>query len=138
MATEWFIQAFENGEEQNILVKDIMNILSDYIIEIGDNNVVIKLSDEKVNLFFEINEEEISDLTVSRPIENNELLEIIYKIMGLGNFILYAPNGEYPIILKSGIKNELPYDMIEAIGKPKVAINEIEFKKIINGIYGNE
>lgn len=54
MATEWFIQAFENGKEQNIPVKDIMNILSDYIIEIGNNNVVIRLSDEKVVLFLKL------------------------------------------------------------------------------------
>jgi hypothetical protein len=136
MSTEWYIDAFENKKEQNILTENIMQICSEYKIKKFNDNIEIELNGETVNIFFDLMENKVSHLMVSRPIKNKELETILYKIMQKGNFILYAPDGIYPIIINENIKNEFPDDMMEVLGKPKTAKNEMEFSLLLNKMYG--
>jgi len=136
MSTEWYINAFKNKDEQNVPLQDIMKICQEYEFEIFNDNIELKLNSEKVCLFFDQAENKISHLTVLRPTINAELKKILYRIMKLGNFILFAPEGNYPIILDESTESELPNDMTEALGKPKIAGNEDEFSSLLNKIYG--
>ncbi len=136
MSTEWFISAFENKEYQNISIENIMEIFSDHIIKKYNEYIEIELNGDTVTLFFDLTEDKVSTLMVSRPIVNNELNILLFKIMKLGNFILYAPGGAYPILLTKDIEKEFPDDMIESLGKPKIAENEEGFVSLLNKIYG--
>ena len=135
MSTEWFLQAHENGEEQYIFVKNITEIFSNYKFKKFDTGIYIKLLEGTVCIYLDIFEEKISHLMISRPIKSRELENIIYKIMRLGNFIFFAPDANYPIILKQDTEKNLPDGMIESLGKPKIAKNEKEFTNLLNMIY---
>ncbi|MFT4222348.1 hypothetical protein [Dysgonomonas sp.] len=134
MATEWFVQAFENQEEQFILTEKILEIIPEYKIEKEYNYIEVKLSNDIVSIFIDLNSERNSGFMISRPVKSLELYSIIYKIMKLGNFILYTADGIYPIILYD-IDKEFPKEMIDTLGKPKIAVTETDFSKLINGIY---
>ncbi len=136
MATEWFIGAYKNGEEQNVPVKDVLAIFPSYEIDKEFRLVLVKLSNTTISFFFDATEKEMPGVMISRPEKDVELYAIIYKIMELGNFILYAPDGLYSIILKDGVEVDFPKDMIEALGKPKKAMDEMEFYDLITNIYG--
>jgi hypothetical protein len=140
MGTEWYLQSYDKNGEQFISVKNIMEIFSKYVIEKLDYGVNIKFEDDTVfhnTIFIHINylEKEISHLTIEKPIEHKELFKVIYKIMQLGNFIFFAPSANYPILLDESIEKHLPDGMIEVIGKPKIAKNEIEFINLFNKLY---
>ena len=135
MSTEWFLQAHNNGGDQYILVKNVIEILSNYEFSKIDTGIDIKLLEGTVSIYFDVFEDEISHLMISRPIKSKELENIIYRIMELGNFIFFVPDANYPIILKQDIENNLPDGMVESLGKPKIAKSEIEFSDLLKMIY---
>lgn len=55
--------------------------------------------------------------------------------MALDNFILYTPEGLYPIVLDESVIANLPEGMIEAIGNPKIAKEKKEFYDLLEQIY---
>jgi hypothetical protein len=136
MSISWYISAFENKKEQNIPTTDIMKIFSEYKIKKSNDGIDIELDGDRVTVFVDLTKDKISYLSVSRPIASNELNKILFKIMKLGNFILYVPEGVYPIIVNKNIEKEFPDDMIKTLGKPKIAENEEEFSLLLNKIYG--
>jgi hypothetical protein len=139
MSTEWFLQAFENKKEQNILIEDVLKILSEYNIEKREheNCIILTLHDnEDIDIYFDLTESTTSHLMVSRPLCHDDLYHVLFKIMKLGNFMLYAADASYTIILNEHIEKDFPDDMIEALGKPKVAENEKAFSILLHQIYG--
>lgn len=136
MATEWFIQAFREGKEQYVSVEDIIKIFPEYEIEKEYGRVIVKLPDSTVDFYGDFTARETSGVMIARPVKDMELTNIIYKIMELGNFVLYTPDGLYPIVLREEMEKELPIGMIEALGKSKSAANKIEFADLVNKIYG--
>ncbi|MDH6307163.1 hypothetical protein M2451_002397 [Dysgonomonas sp. PFB1-18] len=136
MATEWYIVAYQKGEEQNVPVKDVLEIFPSYEIDKEFRLVLVKLSNTTISFFFDATVKEMSGVMISRPEKDVELYVIIHKIMELGNFILYAPDGLYPIMLKDGTEEDFPKDMIESLGKPRKAMDEKDFHNLISNIYG--
>lgn len=135
MATEWYIQAFREGEEQFIYIENILKIFPEYKIEKEYGCVIVKLSNSFIDFYIDFTDKQTSGITVSRPDKDVELINIIYKIMELGNFVFYTADGLYPIVLREIVEKELPKDMIEALGKPKLAINKISFMDLVNKLY---
>jgi hypothetical protein len=134
MSTEWFLQAHNNGEDQYIYVKNVIEIFSNYEFSKFDKGIDIKLLEGTVSIYFDVFEDEISHLMISRPIKSKELENIIYRIMELGNFIFFVSDGNYPIMLKQDIENNLPDGMVESLGKPKIAKSEMEFSNLLKMI----
>ena len=137
MGTEWYITAFENKEEQNISVEKLMKIFSEYIIQksMNYNSIDLELDSGIISIYFDFSKDATSNLMISRPIIDKKLNEILYKTMRLGNFILFTSDGNYSIVLDKKIKNEFPNDMIEVLGTPKIAENEMEFALLLAKLY---
>ena len=132
MSIEWYICAFKNKNEQYVPTDKILEIFSNYKIKKFTDYIEIDFGYDIVAVFFELTEDKITNLMISRPILNDELKKLLYRIMKLGNFILYSPDGIYPIMVAKDIEKEFPDDMIEVLGDPKIAETEKEFVLLLN------
>jgi hypothetical protein len=59
-------------------------------------------------------------LTVSRPCAHSRLWEAMYKLLGMGNCVAYAPDGA-PVVANLAAAHHMPRDMKNVLGQPIVA-----------------
>lgn len=130
------MQLFESGNEKLIDTKKVTEIIErrnfikkdDYYEVIFDNE-----NSTIINISSSLNQ--LSSITVSRPFLDKELGNLLFEIMALDNFILYAPEGHYPIVLYKKVISNLPEGMIETIGTPMIAKDKKEFNDLLEQIY---
>ena len=72
---------------------------------------------------------------ISHPCVHEDLDKVIYEIMGLGNFVFFAPDGIHPIVLEEEVIDNLPEEMVNLIGEPKIAKDFSEFSKLLVEIF---
>ncbi len=130
------MQLFESGNEKLIDTKKVTEIIErrnfikkdDYYEVIFDNE-----NSTIINISSSLNQ--LSSITVSRPCLDKELGNLLFEIMALDNFILYALEGHYPIVLYKKVISNLPKGMIETIGTPMIAKDKKEFNDLLEQIY---
>ena len=136
LSSEFYVQLFESGNEKLIDTKKVTEIIErrnfikkdDYYEVIFDNE-----NSTIINISSSLNQ--LSSITVSRPCLDKELGNLLFEIMALDNFILYAPEGHYPIVLYKKVISNLPEGMIETIGTPMIAKDKKEFNDLLEQIY---
>lgn len=136
MSSEFYVQSFESGNEKLIDTKKVTEIIErrnfikkdDYYEVIFDNE-----NSTIINISSSLNQ--LSSITVSRPCLDKELGNLLFEIMALDNFILYALEGHYPIVLYKKVISNLPEGMIETIGTPMIAKDKKEFNDLLEQIY---
>ena len=132
MSTEFYVQLFESGNEKLIDSKKIAEIIEKRnFIKKDDNYEVIFANQNSTTLQICSS----NCLTVLRPCKDEALGNLLFEIMALDNFILYMPEGLYPIVLDESVIANLPEGMIEAIGNPKIAKEKKEFYDLLEQIY---
>ncbi|MDR1794159.1 MAG: hypothetical protein LBR25_02015 [Erysipelotrichaceae bacterium] len=135
MSTEWYLQAFEVEDEQQIPTFEILSLFNEYPIKQSQNYVDLSLPDGDVTIFVDVQAESICHLTITRPILSEALYKLIYNIMSTGNFVFYSPGGNYPIILNETVREHLPLDMMQALGEPKVGNTPEAFLELLKNLY---
>lgn len=68
----------------------------------------------------------ILSILVSRPVMETRLWESLYRIMQLGNVILFFPGGRSPLFAGEQAVQHFPQDMLEALGQPVIIKNGSE------------
>ena len=135
MATEWYLQAYENGKNQLISKDKITFLFGTEIIHKQSKSVDVALPDGDITIYIGDIEDVVSGLMISRPIKSMYLYKMVYEIMQLGNFIFYAPGGKFPILTNSNTINEVPIGMLETLGCPKIAHDFKEFVELLTKLY---
>ena len=135
MSAEWFIQAHEHGDDQPIRTDLVNACLNGWscVFNDGSVDVVFDRADSST-FFYGHTEPHISELMISRPCRHSGLTGILFDIMKLGNFVFYAPDAEFPIVLDEAVIKELPPDMLDAMGTPKIASIREEFERLISSL----
>ena len=134
MSVSWYIQAYSNGGEQFVPLDKILFTLSAYQSKTEEDCIVVSLPEGNVDLYVNFLDE-ISNLCISRPIKSITLYRIIFEIMKCGNFIFFAPDAQFPIILNDAVINHLPEGMLTALGKPKIANSFESFSSFLHEMY---
>jgi hypothetical protein len=101
----------------------------------SDRHIDVALPEGDVTIYIDSFSNEIFGMTISRPINSRVLDRIIYEIMQYGNFIFFAVDGRFPIVLNSKVPNHLPDGIIELLGEPQVAENLDAFFHLLKEIY---
>jgi hypothetical protein len=65
----------------------------------------------------------IHRLCVVRPSADKRLWESLAAIMKLGNVVLYFPGDAPPLVADNFVLQQLPQEMVDALGKPVVIRN---------------
>lgn len=63
----------------------------------------------------------IEGIMVSRPLWHPEYLERIFRVMQLGNVMMFYSDETTPIFLQDGDPGQYPADMMKSLGKPRYA-----------------
>jgi hypothetical protein len=63
---------------------------------------------------------QVTGLTVSRPVAEEGLWQSLFRIMQLGNVILFFPGGRSPLIANERAIRHFPDEMLEALGAPEI------------------
>ena len=122
MAYEYYLQAHHEKDSQAIPVESILSVFRDYIKEKDDSSIDLQFDEENgCTIYFDTTATTTDSLMVSRPCGSRLLGECLYRVMLLGNFVFFEPDGKRPITLSADTEAHLPADMVNSLGKPAVA-----------------
>jgi hypothetical protein len=128
MSYDYFLQAHFQEEPQNIPTEAILAIFAPFTKEKGEEFIDLEFGEgNSCTIYITTTDVAVSGFSVNRPCDSRQLGECLYRVMSLGNFVFFEPDGKQPIILDSAIEGHLPGDMVEALGKPAVAGSEEDF-----------
>ena len=134
MAIEWFVYAYEKGEEQYIPTPMIMSALSPHLKK-NEHGFDLMLPDGPVAVYSDWSASQTSGVMIARPLRCDVLLDVVYKVMQCGNFILFSSDGGIPIVIDINVLDELPDDMLESLKPPRLAEDFTAFAQAINEMY---
>lgn len=131
MSYEYYLQAHLEKDAQQIPTTGILSIFEDFIVERGENYIRVEFEEgNSCDIFIDLNDPFESGFMISRPCHSKQLGKCIYKVMLLGNFVFYEPDGKGAIIVNPETEYHLPVDMIEALGRPTLAESEDDFLEL--------
>ena len=122
MGRDVYFQAHLDGGPEGLLAEDILGCFADYISDKADNFVGLTFSEQDGRgIYIDTGSETVNGFTVSRPGVVPALGECLYRVMKLGNFVMFEA-GELPtVVVDEKVVEHLPVGMVEALGEPRVA-----------------
>lgn len=131
MSYEYFLQAHIRQNSQSIPTESILSIFRDYTTSKDDTYIELQFDEENsCTIYIDTNDETVDHFMVSRPCYCRQLGECLYKVMLLGNFVFFEPDGKQPIIVNTETESHLPFNMCEVLGKPGVARSLDDFLEL--------
>ena len=133
MSYEYFLSAYTERESENISTKKILQVLEQFISKKDEN--AVELTFDEINnccIYLDIDEPFVNGMMISRPCGGEQFIKCLYRIMQLGNFVFFEPDGKRMIALNPDIQQHLPEDMIESLGEPLIATDGEIFLKFIS------
>jgi hypothetical protein len=73
----------------------------------------------------------LESLCVFRPCGDLRLWEALLAVLRLGSVVLYFPGNAPPLVASKAAGEQLPADMVEAVGQPRVVTSGKEIVEII-------
>jgi len=137
MATEWYLQAYAKGHEQQIPMTNLMPIFLKYPIQKHENCIDLMLPSGMVSVYINWSSDCVSSMMISRPIQCDTLSNVLFEVMQCGNFIFFTSDGVLPIVITPCIVDELPVGMIDSLGYPRLAENLTTFSQILTKMYSH-
>jgi hypothetical protein len=130
MSVDVFLQAFERGEPQAIPTSGILKCLAPFVEKKTEDFVDVSFGPQaSCTFYFDTNEDTVEGLNVNRPCGDPKLADVLFQIMKLGNFVLFVPGEEQPIVLTAETTPHLPEDLLDALGEPIVTGDVVAFTK---------
>ncbi len=131
MSYEYYLQAHLEEDVQEIPTASILSIFENFIVAKDEDYISLEFEEgNSCDIYMNTTDPSISSFMVSRPCDSRQLGKCLYKVMLLGNFVFYEPDGKGPIIVSSATEAHLPADMIESLGKPAIAGSEEQFLEL--------
>ena len=136
MSTEWFVQAYVNGQDQPVDVASILLEIRKERTKVRRDSIDVFLEEGHFSTFFiDTAASVVSSLMIARPLQSVRLNELLFRILKLGNFILFAPDGAFPIARVADIAVHLPPGMMRAIGVPRIAHTRVELEGLLSRMH---
>lgn len=128
MSDDIFVQAHVKGDAQEIPTGDVLACFVPFIMHQEEDFIDLLFDEENTcTIFLDTNSPTVTDLLIERPCGDERLFECVYRVMQLGNFVLYQGEGERFIVLKEDTIAHLPEGMAEALGEAKIAPDQDSF-----------
>lgn len=126
MSIEAFIWNYEDGEPADFDFKVVCDILSagdsDWDGEFGRLRVRFHSPDDDVEIFLD-KDGPITNRTrgimVSRPIVHPDFLKRVFRVMELGNVMLFYSDETTPIFVRGADPKHYPKDLLDELGEPR-------------------
>ena len=115
-----------------------MSVFTEYETQQSSEYISAALPDGDITVYMDCLQDEVSGMMISRPVKSRFLDRIIYDIMRLGNFVLYAPDGEFPVVSDTETSLHLPEGMLESLGEPRTAESAEALSRLLKEMYGQQ
>lgn len=130
MGANIFLQAHVNGGSQDIPTKDVLDCFAGFIAAQEDTFIELEFEEqESCTIFMDTTGPNIDNLMVSRPCSDDVLGPYLFRIMLLGNFVLFAPGLDSFIVSNEDVIGHMPEGMAEALGEARIASDLESFMK---------
>jgi hypothetical protein len=135
MSVDIFIQAFENGEPQQIKTAKILACFNGFITVTGDKYIdVVFGPKDSASIYFNHNGDSDTGVMISRPCSDPKLAGCLYNLMKLGNCVLFIPGEEQLIVLNEETITHMPEEMKDIFGETRIADSEQTFTKLFQNL----
>lgn len=122
MSVDVFVQAFLNGQPQAVPTADVLACFEGFITKRHDSYFDVEFGPaDSSTVFFDTTAPTTDGLMINRPCGDRRLSECLFRVMRLGNFIVFVPGEDAPWVLSEATVVHLPADMLECLGPPIVA-----------------
>jgi hypothetical protein len=73
----------------------------------------------------------LQSLCVFRPCADPRLWDALFSVLRLGPAVLYFPGDDPPLVASEAAGEQLPSDMVEALGQPRVVRSGQEIVEVV-------
>lgn len=134
MSTEWYVQGHRDGDADGIRLPEVLRIFG--LAEDDAINGVYLLSYEDGNscdLTISVEDGLVTSLCIVRPCVHIRLSDSLHALLRAGPYVLYAPDGNAPVVARSDMEAHLPEGMVASLGKPVVVDHAVPIGKALYG-----
>jgi len=132
MGANIFLQAHVDGGSQEIPTKDVLDCFSGFIAAQEDTFIeVVFANDDSCTIFMDTTASTIDSLMVSRPCSEDVLGPCLFRVMKLGNFVLFAPGLDGFIASNEEVIGHMPDGMAEDLGEARIASDLASFMRAL-------
>jgi hypothetical protein len=120
---EVFFQSFERGAEASIAEERVTAVFGSFLDK-SDPSVWQLRYDARNHCAIHVtgrSGDGITSFAVDRPCADARLWAALFRLLELGNCVVYAPDSPRPVAARAGVAQHLPADMVAALGDPAVA-----------------
>ena len=128
MSTEAFICNYRDGEPIGFDLATVRDLLStddaDWIGEHGFLRVRFEDPDDCVDIYFGNEAPETNhtgSIMVSRPITHPDFLQRVFRVMELGDVMLFYSDETTPVFVHGADPGQYPDDLLRELGEPRYA-----------------
>jgi len=137
MSFNVFLQCFEKGESSGLPREEIRRLLPIVVAESEHDRWSIRYDDlNGCDIYvsaLDTDQSLITSMMVSQPCAKIQLWEALFAVMKMGPVVLYFPGNAPPLVVNDQVERDLPREMVEALGPPKVIGRAEEIVEIIKG-----
>jgi hypothetical protein len=119
---EVYVQFFERGEAAGVATADVLAAFPEaappdefgfHRIAYGEQSwCELRLSTDA--------DGHATAVTIDRPVAEPRLWDGVWRLLQLGNAVLYWPAADRPLVARAEVAAHLPRDMVEALGAPRI------------------
>ena len=136
MSFDVYVQSFQNGELEGIPRERVRVAFGAYLTETEPDFWQLRYDEANscdVSLTVHATEPSVvRGFTVHGPCADQRLWDALASILTLGDIVLYFPGGRAPLVARSSVTEQLPPDMVEALGQPVVVTSGREIQHEIH------
>ncbi|HZF32301.1 MAG TPA: hypothetical protein VE914_00705 [Candidatus Angelobacter sp.] len=119
MSFELYVQCFEQGESSSFPRDVVDRVFTPVVIRRSPESIDIQYGALNSSTIYMAAEGDLSDFMVHRPCGDRRLFQALLEILRSGALVLYWPGGP-PLIGRPETADQLPPDLVHALGKPIV------------------
>lgn len=133
MSIEAFIWNYRDGEPIGFDYGVVRNILStddtDWLDEHGCLRVQFRDPSDFVDIFLGRDApttNHVDGIMISRPILHPEFLQKVFRVMQLGDVMLFYSDETTPLLVRGADSAQYPNDLLEELGEPRYVASPAE------------
>jgi hypothetical protein len=135
MSFDIFVQCFQVGESATI-PRSAVRALFPVVESRSDTSSWQVEYDELHSCTFYVDEPRPGDdamdgFMLNRPTRHPRLWDALFQVLQLGPVVLYFPGCDAPLVASEFAARQLPVDMINSIGKPRIVYSGEEIRSAI-------
>ena len=119
MSFEIFVASFVDAKPSRLPRNAVRHSFGAWLIDESPTVWHIKYGPaDFCDIFVDDHPETVANFMVSRPVSDGRLWDALFRVMNLGNVVLYWTNRSPPLVASLSVIRHLPREMVNSLGTP--------------------